>query len=141
MSEPSLNVMISNQCGQPQTRLSVNAKIPDSCHWKVRSGKSTLINAVFNVDLANVSHDRAGILSIEQEIISPHNDRFVLHDSQGFAPGEVANFNVVRNFIQRRANLPDVKDRLHAIWFCLEIPATNGLLEMGTSISISSISC
>ncbi|KAF8883264.1 hypothetical protein BD779DRAFT_1472579 [Infundibulicybe gibba] len=86
----------------------------------------------FNVDLANVSHDRAGVSSIEQEITSPHNNRFVLHDSQGFAAGEVANFNTVKNFIQRRANMPNVKDRLHAIWFCLEIPATNGaLLEMG----------
>ncbi|KAF8883267.1 hypothetical protein BD779DRAFT_1540399, partial [Infundibulicybe gibba] len=83
---------------------------------KSGAGKSSLINAAFNVDLANVSHDRAGVSSIEQEITSPHNNRFVLHDSQGFAAGEVANFNTVKNFIQRRANMPNVKDRLHAIW-------------------------
>ncbi|KAF8879740.1 hypothetical protein BD779DRAFT_1474212 [Infundibulicybe gibba] len=51
---------------------------------------------------------------------------------RSFAPGEVENFNTVKNFILQRANMPNLPDRLHAIWFCLEIPATNNaLLERG----------
>ncbi|KAF8872828.1 hypothetical protein BD779DRAFT_1679530 [Infundibulicybe gibba] len=99
---------------------------------KTGVGKSSLINAAFDVNLAHVSHDHAGVSSIHQEITSPKNKRFILHDSQGFAPGEVENFNTVKNFILQRANMPNLPDRLHAIWFCLEIPATNNaLLERG----------
>ncbi|KAF8883255.1 hypothetical protein BD779DRAFT_1472570 [Infundibulicybe gibba] len=146
--EPSLNVVTSNQLRSttdriihecPRIRILVIGKVGCNrlllgvslTHGQSGVGKSALISAAFNVDLANVLHDRAGFWSIEKEIIPPHNDRFVLHDWQGFAPGEVANFNVVRNFIQRRANMPDVKDQLHAIWFCLEIPTNGAVLEMG----------
>jgi hypothetical protein len=74
----------------------------------------------------------------------------VLHDSQGFEAGEVENFNTVKNFINRRRNMPKVKDRLHAVWYvscimhskyhfdlptsrlCLLIPRTRGrLIESG----------
>jgi len=41
----------------------------------------------------------------------------VLHDSQGFEPGEVDNFNKVKTFLDRRAQMPEIKDRLHAIWY------------------------
>ena len=74
----------------------------------------------------------------------------MLHDSQGFEPGEVGNFNKVKDFIDCRRNKPLVKDRLHAVWyvsyimfskypfdvstsrFCLLIPRTGGrLIESG----------
>ncbi|KAF8879743.1 hypothetical protein BD779DRAFT_1788859 [Infundibulicybe gibba] len=63
-----------------------------------------------------------------EEITSPKNKRFILHDSQEFAPGEVENYNTVKNFIFQRANMPDLSERLHAIWLWLEIPATNNEL-------------
>ena len=40
----------------------------------------------------------------------------MLHDSQGFEPGEVNNFNKVKTFLDRRAQMPEIKDRLHAVW-------------------------
>ena len=74
----------------------------------------------------------------------------MLHDSQGFEAGEVENFNTVKNFIDRRRNMPEVKDRLHAVWYvscmmhakypfeapmsrlCLLIPRARGrLIESG----------
>jgi hypothetical protein len=74
----------------------------------------------------------------------------VLHDSQGFEAGEVENFNKVKSFIDRRRNMPQVKDRLHAVWYvsciihpkcpfdvpmfrlCLLIPRAGGrLIESG----------
>ncbi|KAK7029538.1 hypothetical protein VNI00_014415 [Paramarasmius palmivorus] len=96
---------------------------------KSGAGKSSLINATFNVDLATVSHDIAGVSDINQEITSEQNPRFVLHDSQGFAHGETVNFNTVKAFIDERSRSTlEIKDRLHAIWFCVEIPTENGAL-------------
>jgi hypothetical protein len=74
----------------------------------------------------------------------------VLHDTPGFEAGEIENFNKVKDFIDRRRNMPHVKDRLHAVWYvsyimfskypfdvptsrlCLLIPRTGGrLIESG----------
>jgi hypothetical protein len=53
---------------------------------------------------------------INTEIISGDNEQFVLHDSQGFEPGEDSNYEIVKNFIKNRSAMPDIKDRIHAIW-------------------------
>ncbi|KIK56311.1 hypothetical protein GYMLUDRAFT_823231 [Collybiopsis luxurians FD-317 M1] len=95
---------------------------------KSGAGKSSLINATFNVDLAHVSHEQSGVSNIDEEITSEQNSRFILHDSQGFAAGETQNFETVERFIKDRAQRPELKDRLHAIWFCMEIPTENGAL-------------
>jgi hypothetical protein len=58
----------------------------------------------------------AGKSEINTEILSEDNDQFVLHDSQGLEPGEVENLEIVQRFIERRSKMPDIKDKLHAIW-------------------------
>jgi hypothetical protein len=63
-----------------------------------------------------VSHQAAGKSDINYEILSADNERFVLHDSLGFEPGENDNFRTVQDFIERRSRMPDLKDQLHAIW-------------------------
>ncbi|KAF9064289.1 hypothetical protein BDP27DRAFT_1426045 [Rhodocollybia butyracea] len=101
---------------------------------KSGAGKSALINAAFDIDTANVSHETSGVSDINTEITSSHrNTRFIMHDSQGFAVGETQNYAKVQKFITDRAKEPEMKDRLHAIWqvwhwFCLEIPTENGAL-------------
>ncbi|KAG1722913.1 hypothetical protein EDB19DRAFT_1954343 [Suillus lakei] len=100
---------------------------------KTGVGKSSLINRAFGVHEAMVSIHKPGEANIDHEFISPQNDRFVLHDSKGFEPGEEGNVNIVRGFIQRRRNMPALKDQLHAVWLCFEIPRAGGrLLETGT---------
>ncbi|KIM19792.1 hypothetical protein M408DRAFT_30924 [Serendipita vermifera MAFF 305830] len=95
-------------------------------------GKSSLINQAFGVDSAKVSESNPGQADINTEIISKDNPRFVLHDSQGFEPGELTNYGRVRNFIQSRNRKPDLKDKLHAIWLCFATPTAGGrVLEIG----------
>ena len=60
------------------------------------------------------SHQRRGRSNIEVELVSPDNDRFILHDSEGFEPGELKNFE---NFIRARNGKEHIKDRIHAIWY------------------------
>ncbi|KAG1808963.1 uncharacterized protein BJ212DRAFT_1579820 [Suillus subaureus] len=99
---------------------------------KTGVGKSTLINQAFGVEEALTSHDKPGEANIDTEFISKQNDNFVLHDSKGFEPGEEDNVQIVLNFIQRRISEPALKDQLHAVWLCFEIPRAGGrLLETG----------
>jgi len=63
-----------------------------------------------------VSDDRPGEANIDTEFISQQNDKFVLHDSKGFEPAEEDNVKIVRDFIERKRRMKDLKDRLHAVW-------------------------
>ncbi|KAJ7656143.1 hypothetical protein DFH06DRAFT_1200202 [Mycena polygramma] len=86
-------------------------------------GKSSLINCVFQVNDAKVSDFKPGDAIIDQEITSETNPLFVLHDSKGFEPTDLSTFNVVREFLLNRSDDGlDLKDRLHAVWLCIQTP-------------------
>ncbi|KAI6042218.1 hypothetical protein EDC04DRAFT_3108985 [Pisolithus marmoratus] len=113
----------------PRFRLLIVGKVSSICvphssrfHQRVSLqsgvGKYTLLNRVFGVETAYVAMDRPGA-DIEQEFTSPHDDRLVFHDSKGF-DGE--NYETVLSFIERRKRMPDIKDQLHAVWLCFQIP-------------------
>ncbi|KAJ7936877.1 hypothetical protein B0H13DRAFT_247403 [Mycena leptocephala] len=87
-------------------------------------GKSALINAVFGSGVAIEEHGRQpGVVpDINHEFSPPNNPRLVLHDSQGFLPGNVQNFDKVLNFIRERGEKTKLEDRLHIIWLCTEFP-------------------
>ncbi|KAF7360885.1 G domain-containing protein [Mycena sanguinolenta] len=97
------------------------------------AGKSALINAVFGIEGATpVSHRTPGVHDIDKPLSFPQNDRIIIHDSQGFEPGEEGNIQTVLDFIDRRSKKPALADQLHAIWVCAEIPFAGGrLFERG----------
>jgi len=100
---------------------------------KSGSGKSSLINRVFNVNDAKVSDYQPGEANIQSEITSQTNQLFVLHDSKGFEPANTDTFNIVREFVTSRSNKDlDLKDQLHVAWLCIQTPAYNArVLERG----------
>lgn len=53
---------------------------------------------------------------IDQEITSEQNNRFILHDSEGFVAGETDHYRRVERFITRRSREPELRNQLHAIW-------------------------
>ena len=67
--------------------------------------------------MQNVSHLKTGISDIERAYVSPWNKQFILHDSNGFEPGDLVNYNIVRDFILRRSK-PEVppEERVHGVW-------------------------
>ncbi|KAF8548582.1 hypothetical protein OG21DRAFT_1500930 [Imleria badia] len=96
------------------------------------AGKSSLIHKVFGVTGVDLCDTTRGEASIEQEYIAPDNDHFIVHDSCGFEAADEQNLTTVRNFISSRRCRRDLKDQLHAVWLCLEIPyAGSRLLEAG----------
>ncbi|KAI9463259.1 hypothetical protein BJY52DRAFT_74397 [Lactarius psammicola] len=96
-------------------------------------GKSSLINCVFGIKAAHVEDHKPGEADIQQEFVSPENQYFVLHDSKGFEPGDLSNFETVRKFIQQRSR-PEVplSERIHGLWLCTETPTAGGrIFETG----------
>lgn len=82
-------------------------------------GKSSLINQVLRTEAARVENDKSGEADIEKELL---NDRFILHDSQGFEPAESDNHKVVKAFIHGRKRKENIRDQLHAVWLCFQVP-------------------
>ncbi|KAI6033378.1 hypothetical protein EDC04DRAFT_3142261 [Pisolithus marmoratus] len=89
---------------------------------KSGAGKSSLINRVFGIEVAPVADEKPGKAVIEDELMSPENNRFILHDSQGFEPAEGSNYNTVTSFIEAKKKKPHIKDQLHAVWLCFPVP-------------------
>ena len=48
--------------------------------------------------------------------MSDKNGFFVLHDSKGFETADASTLNTARDFITRRCDMKQLKDRIHAIW-------------------------
>ncbi|KAG9031389.1 hypothetical protein FRB95_002820 [Tulasnella sp. JGI-2019a] len=91
---------------------------------KAGTGKSTLINHIFGFNDAEVSDFGPGqdAPDIDTEIKSSTNTQVILHDSRGLEVGEHENMNTLKDFIRRRNMKPEAKDKLHAIWLCIETP-------------------
>ncbi|KAF8257547.1 hypothetical protein EI94DRAFT_1757749 [Lactarius quietus] len=89
-------------------------------------GKSSLINHVFRIKIAPVEDHKAGDAKIDNEFTSEENKLFVLHDSKGFEPGQLENFDIVRRFVEERSEKPLLKDRVHGIWLCVDTPTAGG---------------
>ncbi|KAI5984632.1 hypothetical protein EDD15DRAFT_2533113 [Pisolithus albus] len=85
-------------------------------------GKSALINRVFGIEQAFAQDSQPGKADIEKELIPQQNDRFVLHESKGFEVVDGVDRNGVKLFIEDRKKREHVKDKLHAVWLCFQIP-------------------
>ena len=66
--------------------------------------------------LKEVQHDRAGTASISEGITSEHNKHLILHDSEGYEPGNEEKFRTLEKFVLERSQTNSVAERLHAIW-------------------------
>ncbi|KXN83934.1 hypothetical protein AN958_00798 [Leucoagaricus sp. SymC.cos] len=94
-------------------------------------GKSSLINRVFGIDKAHVSEFKPGEADIDHEFVSEQNQSFVLHDSEGFEPGDNSAFNTVEDFISRSTQELSVF-RAYRPRLCTETPTAGGrVLETG----------
>ena len=63
-----------------------------------------------------IQQNQAGTAKINEEFTSPHNKHLIIHDSEGYEPGNEEKFDVLEKFITERSQREPVTERLHAIW-------------------------
>ncbi|KAF8130212.1 GTP-binding protein [Boletus edulis] len=101
---------------------------------RANAGKTTILQKICNTTESPEIYDGKGnkidpsqlegsmgrgIHDIENELIFRSNGKFVFHDSQGFEGGRKDEFVRMKKFIADRANTTHLKERLHAIWYCI----------------------
>ncbi|KAI5988452.1 hypothetical protein EDC04DRAFT_3078481 [Pisolithus marmoratus] len=105
---------------------------------RANAGKTTLLQRVCNtVDDPEIFDGKGkkidgtvvrgtlerGHHNIEDELVFRSNPGFVFHDSSGFEAGSVKEFDEMKSFVVGRAVTGSLKNRIHAIWYC--IPMTD----------------
>jgi hypothetical protein len=63
-----------------------------------------------------IQQDQAGTAKINEEFSSPYNNRLIIHDSEGYEPGNKDKFDVLEKFITERSQREPITEKLHAIW-------------------------
>ncbi|KAI5987580.1 hypothetical protein EDC04DRAFT_2589279 [Pisolithus marmoratus] len=101
---------------------------------RANAGKTTILQRICNSTDQPEVFDGAGNKvynpvahhgqhEIEHELVFQSNPGFVFHDSCGFDTATGKQFNEVKSFVVERAASTSIKQRIHAIWFC--IPMTD----------------
>ncbi|KAH9041186.1 cytochrome P450 [Lactarius hengduanensis] len=89
---------------------------------KSQSGKSSLINAVFNVDMAAAPGSQNSNADINVGFSPANNRSLVVHEYSGFESGDAQSLQTIRDFISYRTDADrSALERLHAIWICVPI--------------------
>ncbi|KAF8685409.1 hypothetical protein AX14_003999, partial [Amanita brunnescens Koide BX004] len=89
-------------------------------------------SSVNGSSVTEVQHDQAGYANIDNGITSSQNRHLILHDSQGYEPGDVTKFGILEKFITERSQREPIAERLHAIWLCITSPFSRGrIFETG----------
>ncbi|KAN0137719.1 hypothetical protein V8E53_004475 [Lactarius tabidus] len=57
--------------------------------------------------------------SIEDELVFANHKGYIFHDSCGFEAGSDQELKIVQRFVRQRTTQIKLKDRLHAIWYCV----------------------
>jgi GTP-binding protein EngB required for normal cell division len=101
---------------------------------RANAGKTTILQKVCNttddpeiydtkgkkIDAAVVkSTIKRGNHDITNEMVFKSNSDFVFHDSCGFEAGSAEEFEKMMKFISERVHATKLKDRIHAIWYCI----------------------
>ncbi|KAK4546616.1 hypothetical protein LTR36_001833 [Oleoguttula mirabilis] len=84
-------------------------------------GKSTLINKTFGVDVTQSSNRTRGLHDCREEITFEGRPDLIVHDSGGFEAGADDEYLAIEAFLKDKSAAEDVKDKLHVIWFCVDI--------------------
>jgi GTPase SAR1 family protein len=68
-----------------------------------------------------------GIHDVREEIRFEGRPDLVVHDSGGFEAGADDEFQAIEAFLKEKSTATDVMERLHVIWFCVDINSARTL--------------
>ncbi|KAI6156006.1 hypothetical protein BKA82DRAFT_4084688 [Pisolithus tinctorius] len=90
--------------------------------YRVSGGRREEVHLDPTIECGN--HD------IEDELIFTNHEGYVFHDSCGFEAGNEDELRAVQDFVHRKVTERRLRDRLHAIWYCIPMESARPGLDM-----------
>ncbi|KAH9027804.1 hypothetical protein EDB85DRAFT_91871 [Lactarius pseudohatsudake] len=75
------------------------------------------------------SMDR-GEHTIDDELVFSNHRGYVFHDSRGIESGSTEELGILQEFIRRKCQERRLRDRLHAIWYCVPMDNQRPQLDL-----------
>ncbi|KAJ7782225.1 hypothetical protein DFH07DRAFT_789889 [Mycena maculata] len=91
--------------------------------------ESPEIHRVRGVDNKEV-RERRGEHNISDELTFTKHTGYVFHDSRGFECGGKEELEVVQDFIHERSQRRKLRDRVHAIWYCIPMDSERPMFDI-----------
>ncbi|KXN80862.1 hypothetical protein AN958_07084 [Leucoagaricus sp. SymC.cos] len=73
---------------------------------------------------------RRGEHNITDELIFTNHDGYLFHDSRGIESGSEDELKVIKDFIREKSTEKRLRDRLHAIWYCIPMDNQRPSLDL-----------
>ncbi|KAH9053324.1 hypothetical protein EDB87DRAFT_1569374 [Lactarius vividus] len=67
---------------------------------------------------------------IDDELVFSNHRGYVFHDSRGIESGSARDLDILRKFIQSKCGKRRLRDRLHAIWYCVPMDNQRPQLDL-----------
>ncbi|KAH8991753.1 hypothetical protein EDB86DRAFT_2806451 [Lactarius hatsudake] len=67
---------------------------------------------------------------IDDELVFSNHRGYVFHDSRGIESGSAGELDILRKFIQRKCGGRRLRDRIHAIWYCVPMDNQRPQLDL-----------
>ncbi|KAF8260846.1 hypothetical protein EI94DRAFT_1811174 [Lactarius quietus] len=134
----NFNANMGNEQSTPDRRLP-DIKFRVLIIGRANAGKTSILQRVCDTTDSPVvyrgdeevrldpSMDR-GEHSIEDELVLSNHDGYIFHDSCGFEAGSDQELRIVQEFIRKKSGETRLRDRIHAIWYC--VPMDNQRPEL-----------
>ncbi|KAH9166176.1 hypothetical protein EDB89DRAFT_1857670 [Lactarius sanguifluus] len=98
---------------------------------RANAGKTSILQRICETTESPVIYrgeEERGEHRIDDELVFSNHRGYVFHDSRGIESGSAGELDMLREFIQRKCKEGRLRDRLHAIWFC--VPMDNQRPEL-----------
>ncbi|KAH9004533.1 hypothetical protein EDB86DRAFT_3037886 [Lactarius hatsudake] len=108
---------------------------------RANAGKTTILQRICDTTESPViyrgseevkldpSMDR-GEHSIDDEFVFSNHRGYVFHDSRGIESGSTEELGMLQKFIRRKCQAARLRDRLHAIWYCVPMDNQRPQLDL-----------
>ncbi|KAN0129103.1 hypothetical protein V8E53_013099 [Lactarius tabidus] len=67
---------------------------------------------------------------IDDALVFSNHEGYVFHDSQGIEAGDEEKLKTLKEFIQRKCGEKKLRDKLHAIWYCVPMDGHRPWLDL-----------
>ncbi|KAI9438904.1 hypothetical protein H4582DRAFT_2075501 [Lactarius indigo] len=108
---------------------------------RANAGKTSILQRICETTESPVIHrgreevrldpsmDR-GEHTIDDELVFSNNKGYIFHDSRGIESGSEDELRILQGFIRRKCGEGRLRDRLHAIWYCVPMDNQRPQLDL-----------